>query len=99
LIRDELPAVTIEISVLGPLVPIAGPADVVIGRDGLVVEGDGLRGLLLPQVAVRYGWDADTFVRETCRKAGLAANACREGARLFRFEAEVFSEGDAALAS
>jgi AmmeMemoRadiSam system protein A len=96
---DELLSVSIEISVLGPLVPIAGPADLVIGRDGLVVDGGGLRGLLLPQVAVRYGWDPDVFLRETYRKAGLAPGAWREDVRLFRFEAEVFSEGDADTAT
>ena len=29
------------------------------------------RGLLLPQVATEWGWDAETFLAQTCRKAGL----------------------------
>jgi AmmeMemoRadiSam system protein A len=88
----ELEKTRIEVSVLGPLVPIGGPADVVVGRDGLVVERGGDRGLLLPQVAVEWGWDADRFVAETCRKAGLPATAWCHGAQLSRFEADVFSE-------
>jgi AmmeMemoRadiSam system protein A len=92
LFPDELPDASIEISVLGPLVPVTGPDDIRIGRDGLVVERDGHRGLLLPQVAVEWGWDVRTFLAETCRKAGLPPTAWREGARVYRFEAEVFGE-------
>jgi AmmeMemoRadiSam system protein A len=88
----ELGALALEISVLGPLVDISGPGDVVIGRDGLVVEQQGRRGLLLPQVAPEWGWDAPTLVRQVCRKAGLQPDAWAGGARLSRFEALVFSE-------
>ncbi len=89
---DELEEATIEVSVLGPLVAISGPEDVVPGRDGLVVEDGGARGLLLPQVATAWGWDARTFIEETCRKAGLPPTAWQEGARLYKFEAQVFAE-------
>jgi uncharacterized protein (TIGR00296 family) len=54
------------------------------------------RGLLLPQVAAERGWDRETFLGETCRKAGLPSDAWRrEGVEIFVFEAEVFSEGEA----
>jgi AmmeMemoRadiSam system protein A len=88
----ELTQIDIEISLLGPLEPIAGAEDVVVGRDGLVVEQGWQRGLLLPQVATEWGWDAETFVAQTCRKAGLPRDASKRGARLWRFEAEVFGE-------
>jgi hypothetical protein len=89
---EELDDTTIEVSILGPLVIIDGPNDVVPGRDGLVVEHHGRRGLLLPQVATTWGWDARTFLSETCRKAGLPRTAWQEGVHLYRFEAEVFAE-------
>ena len=89
----ELDAIDIEISLLGPLQPIAGPQDIVVGRDGLVVERGWQRGLLLPQVATEWGWDADAFLAHTCQKAGLPADAWRHGATVWRFEAEVFGEG------
>lgn len=93
----ELSGVTIEISVLGAPREIAGPEDVVIGLDGLIIEAGGRRGLLLPQVAPEWGFDAPTFVAEVCRKAGLPPDAWRaEGTRLFAFGAEVFGEDDAA---
>jgi AmmeMemoRadiSam system protein A len=93
---EELAGVTIEISVLGAPREIAGPDDVGIGRDGLIVEAGGRRGLLLPQVAPEWGFDAPTFVAEVCRKAGLPPDAWRaEGTRLWAFGAEVFGEDDA----
>ena len=92
--ESELGHVQIEVSVLGPLVPLTSPADLVIGRDGLVAEQRGLRGLLLPQVALQYRWTPEQFLIETCRKAGLPGDAWRLGAHMSRFEAEVFAEGE-----
>jgi AmmeMemoRadiSam system protein A len=88
----ELPELDIEVSLLGPLEPIAGVEDIEIGRHGLVVEQGGNRGLLLPQVAVEWHWDSETFLAQTCHKAGLPRDAWKKGARLWRFEAEVFGE-------
>jgi hypothetical protein len=90
----ELPEIRIELSVLGPLEPAAGPADVEVGRHGLVVEMGRQRGLLLPQVATEWQWDAGTLLSQTCRKAGLPADSWQHGATVWRFEAEVFSEGE-----
>lgn len=91
----ELVEASLEISVLGPLEEI-DPLDesaIVVGRHGLVVEDGRRRGLLLPQVAVEWGWTREPFLRQTCRKAGLPDDAWRTGARVFRFDAEVFGEG------
>jgi uncharacterized protein (TIGR00296 family) len=51
------------------------------------------RGLLLPQVATQWKWNGETFLAQTCRKAGLPADAWKQGATVWRFEAEVFGEG------
>lgn len=88
----EFAEIDVEISLLGPLEPICGPPDIVIGRDGLVVERGWQRGLLLPQVATEWKWDAEAFLAHTCQKAGLPRDAWRQGAKLWRFEAEVFGE-------
>jgi AmmeMemoRadiSam system protein A len=91
---DELPDTSIDVSVLGPLEQI-DPADqdaIVVGRHGLVVEQGTRRGLLLPQVAPEWGWTREEFLRHTCRKAGLSADAWQQGARVYRFEADVFGE-------
>ena len=92
---EELPRCRIEISVLGAPEPIEGPDDVVIGRDGLIVEGRGRRGLLLPQVATEWGFDAARFLAEACRKAGLPPDAWSDPVvSVWRFQAEVFGEGE-----
>jgi AmmeMemoRadiSam system protein A len=90
--RDELSRIAIELSILGPLEPVATIDDVEVGRHGLLVEQGHRRGLLLPQVAVEHRWTAATFVAQTCRKAGLPDNAWPGDAVLWRFEAEVFGE-------
>jgi AmmeMemoRadiSam system protein A len=88
----ELTEIQIEISVLGPLLPVRDPAEILIGRDGLVVELGRRRGLLLPQVASEREWTAATFLTQTCLKAGLSPDAWQSGAQVFRFEADVFGE-------
>ena len=87
----ELPSLRVEISVLTPLVPIR-PEEVEVGRHGLMVAQGRTRGLLLPQVPVEQGWDRETFIDQTCVKAGLPPSAWRHGATLRAFTAEVFGE-------
>ncbi len=88
----ELDGLDVEVSILGPLEPIDpfDPSAIEIGRHGLVVEQGHRRGLLLPQVATEWGWDRETFLAQTCVKAGLAPDAWREGATVHRFAGEVF---------
>src|SRR5207302_561106 len=90
---SELADPVAELSLPGALDSIDRPDRVEIGRHGLVVEKGWQRGLLLPQVAVEWKWDNETFVAQTCHKAGLALDAWKHGAKLWRFEAEVFGEG------
>lgn len=93
LVDEELEQVELEISVLSHARPVRGPDELVIGRDGLVVEAFGRRGLLLPQVAPEAGWDAKTLLERTCVKAGVPADTWqRPDARLTAFNAQVFSE-------
>ena len=83
----------ISISVLSPLSSII-PAEVEIGRHGLVISQGMRRGLLLPQVPVEHGWDRNTFLEQTCVKAGLPPDAWQRGARIEAFTAEVFGDSD-----
>ena len=89
---SELPELDLELSLLGPLEPIAGPDEIEIGKHGLVVQQGWHRGLLLPQVATEWSWDRETFLSHTCHKAGLPRDAWKKGAKIWRFEAEVFAE-------
>jgi AmmeMemoRadiSam system protein A len=90
----ELAELSIEVSVLSPLEPV-DPRDetaIVVGRHGLVIERGRHRGLLLPQVAVEWGWTREQFLWHTCVKAGLPGDAWQRGSILYRFEAEVFGD-------
>jgi uncharacterized protein len=88
----ELAGLQIEVSLLGPFELVASPDDVEVGRHGLLVEQNWQRGLLLPQVATEWRWDRETFLAQTCHKAGLPRDAWKHGAKVWRFEAEVFAE-------
>jgi AmmeMemoRadiSam system protein A len=90
---QEVPELEVHLSILSPLHPIA-PAQVEVGRDGLLVSMGTRRGLLLPQVPIEYGWDRTTFLEQTCRKAGLPPDAWQQGATLEAFTAELFGDND-----
>ncbi len=88
----EEPQVEIEISVLTPLKQVAGPMDIRVGRDGVVLEKSGRRAVFLPQVAPEQGWDLETMLAHLSRKAGLSSDAWKSGARFETFQAHVFHE-------
>ena len=89
---EELSELTIEISVLSPLEYVRAPSNVRVGRDGLYVSSGPYSGVLLPQVATEQRWSREEFLDQVCLKAGLAQDAWRQGAILYRFEAQLFSE-------
>ncbi|MFB6113663.1 MAG: AmmeMemoRadiSam system protein A [Halodesulfurarchaeum sp.] len=98
---DELPALTVEVSVLTPpdtldvTDPDRYPDRIQVGRDGLVISAERASGLLLPQVPVDRGWSAERFLREACRKAGLRGACFRDDdVTVETFEAQVFAERD-----
>jgi AmmeMemoRadiSam system protein A len=89
---EQLGELSIEISLLSPMEPIA-PESIEIEHHGLFVRRLAQRGLLLPQVATELRLTREQFLEETCRKAGLRSEAWRDPeTRLFAFTCEVFSE-------
>jgi len=91
LTRSELDGLELEISILGPIEPCPDPELVEVGRHGLIMRQGARQGLLLPQVPLEWGWDRRQFLAQTCRKAGLPANAWRDPAtQIYWFEAEIF---------
>ena len=96
---EELDRIRVEVSLLTPPEEIAAermadlPGQINVGEDGLIIERNGMRGLLLPQVPVEWNWDSEEFLCQTCIKAGMSPDAwLMSGTRVFRFRAEVFSE-------
>ncbi|MCI4325889.1 MAG: TIGR00296 family protein [Thermoplasmata archaeon] len=97
--RSELAHLTLEISILTVPESIdanprsALPGQVEVGRHGLIVDRAGASGLLLPQVAREFDFDAAQFLAATCEKAGLPSESWRRPeTRIRRFEAELFEE-------
>ena len=90
--KEEFPDLDYEISILSKLFPVNDLQEIVVGRDGLIITNQGRSGLLLPQVATQYNWDRETFLKQTCYKAGLHESILSDKkTTVLRFEAEVFS--------
>jgi len=88
---EELDQVEIEISVLTPFKRITDIEEIEIGKHGLYIVRGFYSGLLLPQVAIEYGWDRITFLEHTCNKAGLPKDAWKDKeTEIYIFSADVF---------
>ncbi len=69
------------------------PNLVEVGRHGLIVERGASSGLLLPQVATEWNWDASEFLTNCCLKAGLSPDSWLvDGTKVSVFEGEIFEE-------
>ena len=77
---DELEHLDVEVSVLTPPRPIQSPEEIRLGEHGITLEKDGHYGLYLPEVAETMGWDLETTLSQLAIKAGLPADAWRDGA-------------------
>jgi AmmeMemoRadiSam system protein A len=96
--REELDRVEIEISVLSPPRRIENLEEIEVGKHGIIMRQGFRSGLLLPQVAEEYGWDRETFLINTCYKAGLSGNCWRDPATEIEiFTAIVFNERELGL--
>jgi AmmeMemoRadiSam system protein A len=90
--KGEDKSVWIEISVLSPPQKISSPEQIQVGKHGLIIASGVQSGLLLPQVALEWGWNREDFLKAVCKKAGLPENAWQQNAELYVFTAEVFGE-------
>ncbi len=90
---DELDHFNLEITVLSPLKKIEYISVIEIGEHGIYIEKNFHRGVLLPQVATDHGWDRETFLNQTCAKAGLPTDAWRSpDADIYIFTGQIISE-------
>lgn len=95
----EMGSIMVEVSVLTPPETISVerpdryPDKVEVGKDGLIVSRGSNRGLLLPQVPIEWGWDAEEFLTQCCLKAWLPPEAwLLPGTEISRFQAIIFAE-------
>jgi AmmeMemoRadiSam system protein A len=90
---SELPLLDYEISVLSPLRRVTDIQQIRVGEHGLLMKNGDSEGLLLPQVPVEQKWDRQTFLEQTCGKAGMSAGCWKdEDTDIFLFTAVVFGE-------
>lgn len=96
--KEELERVTFEVTVLGPLEPLPSRPEersraFTIGRHGLVARRGYFQGLLLPDVPLEYLWDEETFLAETCVKAGMEPSCWLDpGTEFYRFAGRAWRE-------
>lgn len=91
--KSELTSIRIDITVLSPMAPVTDPLSLEAGTHGLYVARGRKRGVLLPQVAARYRWDLETFLEQTCVKAGLPKRAWHDpDTRLWSFTVLIIEE-------
>lgn len=96
---QELNRIVFEISVLTPpeLINVDKPSEyptkIKIGQDGLILERNYHKGLLLPQVPTELNWQPEEFLCQTAMKAGLAPDVwLLKGTKIYRFQAIIFEE-------
>jgi hypothetical protein len=90
---SELPKLEYEISVLSPLRRVTDVQQIKVGQHGLLMKNGDSEGLLLPQVPVEQKWDRQTFLEQTCAKAGMRTSCWMdEDTDIFSFTAVVFGE-------
>lgn len=91
--EDEINNISIDISVLSPLEKVDAIESIEIGTHGIYLEKGYYRGVLLPQVATEHNWDRETFLKQTCIKAGLPTDSWEaDETDIYIFSAEVFSD-------
>lgn len=78
---QELPGLTVHLSLLSPIEDIPGPEAFRIGEHGIIIEKGGSRAVYLPEVAVEQKWTREATLSSLSMKAGLSPDAWRSGAR------------------
>jgi hypothetical protein len=92
LTKEEYKITDIEITVLGPLVKIEKPDEIVLGKHGIYIKKDMRSGTMLPQVATENGWSVEQFLGYTSRdKAGIGWDGWKD-ADIFIYEGAVLEE-------
>lgn len=97
--KNELNHIIFELSILTPpeLIQTNNPKDypnqIKIGQDGLIIEHNWHKGLLLPQVPIEWGWNEEEFLCQCCIKANLPPDSwLTKDTKLYKFQALIFEE-------
>jgi len=89
---EELSEIQIEISVLGPLIPVKEINEIELGKHGIFIKNEVSSGTFLPQVAESTGWTIEEFLGYCSKdKVGIGWDGWKS-AEIFSYTADVFSE-------
>jgi MEMO1 family protein len=91
-LEEELPDLTVEISVLTPPQAIDNWKQIRLGTDGIIMHKDGFQSVFLPKVATEFGWNLTETLTQLSVKAGCASDGWQHGAFFDVFQTKVFSE-------
>lgn len=91
--EEDLDNFRLEITVLSTLKKISETSEIEVGKHGIYIIKEHNHGVLLPQVATEYGWDRETFLRQTSVKAGLTENSWQHpDTDIYIFSGQIFHE-------
>lgn len=97
--QEDLDKICVEVSVLSvpEIIKVKDSKEYIekikIGRDGLIIESDRGKGVLLPQVPEEWGWDVVEYLENLCQKAGISPDAWKDlDNKIFAFHATIYSE-------
>ncbi len=89
---NELDNLLIDINVLTPPKRVDSYDKIRIGTDGVLMYKQGRQSVFLPSVATEFGWDLDQTLSQLSLKAGLSADAWKQGAHFDTFQSISFEE-------
>jgi len=97
--KNELKSTLVEVSILSEpeLIQVNNPEEypkrIKIGRDGLIVDKDSVKGVLLPQMPIEFKWNSREFLSRTCMMASLRPSSWRyPDIKIYKFNAQIFAE-------
>jgi len=89
---EEIPEISIEISILSPLTRIRSASEIVLGKHGIYMIKGANSGTYLPQVAGKTGWTLDEFLGNCARDKARIGWDGWKNAELYTYEAVVFGK-------
>lgn len=89
---EEIPSISIAVSILSPVTPIASIDEFKTGQHGIILTKGMRRSVFLPEVAVEQGWGTEETLTYLSSKAGLPPDAWKKDASFQVFQSVVLEE-------
>ena len=89
---NEMDDLLIDINVLTPPKRVDSYDKIRIGTDGVLMYKQGRQSVFLPSVATEFGWNLQETLSQLSVKAGLSADAWKQGAHFDTFQSISFEE-------